>query len=212
LGNKKASGEDGITGEIYKSAFETFPRYITAMYNGCLHRGVFPMRWKRIKLVPITKPGKDNSEDVTKFCPISLINIGGKVLEKLLINRINHHVFSHNYMNKYQYGFTSQKSTTDAAMTVKNVVTDGLTAGDVLVIVSFDVKGAFDAAWWPAILKGLRAYECPNNLFNLARSYFTQRSAYLTNNNYRIQREVRKGCPNDRVAVRVSGTYSIIKN
>jgi len=83
----------------------------------------------------------------------------------------------------------------DAAMTVKNVVTDRLTTGDVLVIVSLDVKGAFDAAWWPAILNGLRAYECPNNLFNLARSYFTQRSAYLTTNNYRIEREVRKGCP-----------------
>ena len=93
-------------------------------------------------------------------------------------------------------------------MTVKNVVTDGLT-GDVLVIVSLDVKGAFDAAWWPAILNGLRAYECPNNLLNLARSYFTQRSAYLTTNNYRIQTEVLKGAPKARVAVRVSGTYSI---
>jgi len=157
--------------EIYKSAFEIFPRYITAMYNGCLNTGVFPMRSKRTKLVPITKPGKDKSEDVSKFRPISLINKGGNVLEKLLINRINHHVFSHNYMNKNQYEFTPQKSTTDAAMTVKNVVTYGLTAGDVLVIISLDVKGACDADWWPAILKGLRAYECPNNLFNLARSY-----------------------------------------
>jgi len=48
-------------------------------------------------------------------------------------------------------------------MTVKNIVTDGLTAGDVLVIVSHDVKGTFNAAWWPDILKGLRAYECINN-------------------------------------------------
>ena len=44
-------------------------------------------------------------------------------------------------------------------------------------------------------MNGLRAYECPNNLFNLARSYFTQRSAYLYTNNYRIQRELSKGCP-----------------
>jgi hypothetical protein len=162
LGNKKTPGEDGITGEIYKSAFEIFPRYITAMCNGYLNRGVFP-RWKRTKLIPITKPGKDNCEDVTNFRPISLINTGGKVLEKLLINRINHHVFSHNYTNNNQYGFTPQNSTTDAAMAVKNVVIEGLTA-DVIVLVSLDVKGAFDAAWWPAILNGLRAYECPNNL------------------------------------------------
>jgi hypothetical protein len=36
MDKKKAPGEDGITGEVYKSAFEVFPRYITAMYNDCL--------------------------------------------------------------------------------------------------------------------------------------------------------------------------------
>jgi hypothetical protein len=61
--------------------------------------------------------------------------------------------------------------------------------------VSLDVKDAFDAAWWSTILNLLRAYECPNNLFHLTRSYFTQRSAYLTTNNYRIKTEVCKGCP-----------------
>jgi hypothetical protein len=45
------------------------------------------------------KPGKGNSDEVSKFRPISLLNTGGKVLEKLLINRINHHVFYHDLMN-----------------------------------------------------------------------------------------------------------------
>ena len=130
------------------------------------------MRWK--KLFQITKPGKENTEDVTKFSSISLINKCGKVLEKLLIDRINHHVFSHNNKNKNQYRLMPQKSTIDVAVAVKNIVSDGLTAGDVIVLVSLDVKGDFDAA----ILNRLRAYECPNNLFNLVRSYFTQRSDY----------------------------------
>ena len=76
MGNKKAPGEDGITGEIYKSAMEILPRYITAIYNGCLRRGNFPKRWwKRGKIIPITKPGKEKSEDVSKFRPISLLNM-----------------------------------------------------------------------------------------------------------------------------------------
>jgi hypothetical protein len=83
MNNKKAPGEDGITGEIFKQAFETFPKYITAMYNGCLRKGVFPKRWKRAKLIPIVKPGKEDSEEVTKFRPISLLNIEGKIMEKI---------------------------------------------------------------------------------------------------------------------------------
>jgi len=51
-------------------------------------------------------------------------------------------------------------------MAVKNVVSDGLTAGDVIVLVSLDVKGAFDAAWWSTIMNRLRAYKRPNNLFS----------------------------------------------
>jgi hypothetical protein len=44
MDKKKAPAEDGITGEVYKSAFEVFPRYITVMYNGCLRREVFPKK------------------------------------------------------------------------------------------------------------------------------------------------------------------------
>jgi len=52
-----------------------------------------------------------------KYRPITLIDPGGKVLEKLLINRINHHLYSRGYMNEKQFGFRPQKSTVDAALT-----------------------------------------------------------------------------------------------
>jgi ribonuclease HI len=195
MNKKKAPGEDGITGEVYKSAFEILPRYITAMYNGCLRRGVFPKRWKTAKLIPIVKPGKENSDEVSKYRPISLLNTGGKILEKLLINRINHQVFSHDHMSKNQYGFMPQRSTTDAAMAVKGFVEEGLAAGDIIVLISLDVKGAFDAAWWPSILNGLQASNCPKNLYNLSKSYFSQRSAVISSNNVSIQRTVTKGSP-----------------
>jgi hypothetical protein len=41
LGNKKAQRVNGITGEIYVSAFDVLPNYITSLYNGCLRRGVY---------------------------------------------------------------------------------------------------------------------------------------------------------------------------
>jgi hypothetical protein len=140
--------------------------------------------------VKVTKPGKENAEAVTKYRPISLINTGGKVLEKVLINKINYHLYSHNLLNNSQFGFTPQRSTIDAAIGGKNFVTEGLAAGDVLVLVSLDVAGAFNAGWNPAILKGFEDYGCPRNLYYLARSYFTQRIASLSTNNIRLQREV----------------------
>jgi hypothetical protein len=64
-----------------------------------------------------------------------------------------HHMHKNRYMNEHQYGFTPQKRTTDAAMAVKEFLEPELIKGKVAIMVSLDVLGAFNAAWWPAILK-----------------------------------------------------------
>ena len=97
-------------------------------------------------------------------------------------------------MNKNQFGFTPQRSTTDAAMAVKVFIEEGLSAWEIIVLISPDVKGAFDAAWWSSILNGLKAYNCPKNLYNLSKSYFSQRTAVLSLN-VSMQRTVTKGTP-----------------
>jgi hypothetical protein len=72
-------------------------------------------------------------------------------------------------------------------MTVKHFV-EGLVAGELIVLVSLDVKGAFDAAWWPNTLNGLKACGCPKNPYNLTKSYFSQRTAILSTNSVRIEK------------------------
>jgi len=95
-------------------------------------------------VIPITKPGKAEGEEASKFSPISLLDTGGNVLEKLLINRINHHLYSRGHMNENQFAFRPQNSTNNAAMVVKEFVQDNLAAGDVIALVSLDVQGAFE--------------------------------------------------------------------
>jgi hypothetical protein len=117
------------------------------------------------------------------------------VLEKLLINRINHHVFSRGYMNDSQFGFRPQKSTVDAARAIKVFVQESLDAGEVIALVSLDGQGAFDAAWWPGVLRELKECKCPKNLYELTKSYFTQHIAVLSTNNLRTEKALSRGCP-----------------
>jgi len=117
MGEKKTPGEDGMPSRVYKRLMEILLRYITEIYNGCLTKGTFPKRWKKAVIIPIIKPGQEGSVEVSKYRPISLLDTGGKVLEKIMINRINHHVYSRGYMNENQYGFRPQKCAIDAAIT-----------------------------------------------------------------------------------------------
>jgi hypothetical protein len=90
---RKAPGEDTLSSEILLQVFWSFPTVFTEIDNECLKKGHFPKQWKRSVILPTVKPGKEELNEMGKFRPISLINIGGKILEKLLIDRINHHLY-----------------------------------------------------------------------------------------------------------------------
>jgi hypothetical protein len=142
--------------------------------------------WKIAKIIPTIKPRKENSMDPSKYRPICLLNIGGKVLEKLFINRINHHMYKNNLMTDRQFGFTQQKSTTDAAMEAKKFIEPALENRGVVIMTGLDVKGAFDAAFWPSII------------------------AVMTTNNVSIKRRVTKGCPQSSCSR--SGFWNVLYN
>jgi hypothetical protein len=108
--SRKAPDEDALTSEILLQVSWSFPTFFTEVYNECLHRGYFPEHWKKSIIHPIVKPGKEGFSEVRKYRPISLINTGGKLLEKLLINRINHHLHTYKLLNRNQYGFIPQNS------------------------------------------------------------------------------------------------------
>jgi len=81
--------------------------------------GIFPERWKKAKIIPNLKPCTQTWEEVTKYRPISLLNVGVKILEMALINRINHYMYSTELLGKNQYGLIPQTSITDAIMAFK---------------------------------------------------------------------------------------------
>ena len=83
-------------------------------------------------------------QDATKYRLISLINFGGKVLEKLLINRVTHHLYSNNLLNLNEYGFSPKKSTTDATLAVKECTEEGFRQGHITILINLDVQGAVE--------------------------------------------------------------------
>ena len=89
-----------------------------------------------------------------------------------MIDRILFHIHSNDLFNDNQYGFILQKRTVVAAMEVKTFIEESLRLKQCAVIVNLDVKGAFDAAWWPRFLKQVRVLKYPKNLYNLSASYF----------------------------------------
>jgi hypothetical protein len=73
-------------------------------------------------------------------------------------------------------------------------------------MVSLDIRGAFDAAWWPSRLSNLHDLRCPKNLYALSLNYFSDRVVTLHANTNTVRRAVTKGCPQGSCCGQVSGT------
>ena len=120
-----------------------------------------------------------------------------------------HHVHSNAGLNSNQHGFIPQRGTVDAAISVKEIIEGNLKEKDCTSVVSLDVQ-AFDAAWWPSILRNLKELKCPKKLFNLSKSYFSNRMASLCGNTLKKEKPVTMGCP--QVSCSGSGFWNILYN
>jgi hypothetical protein len=64
---RKEPGPDGITNEIQKLVYKGIPQKMTAIYNECLRTGCFPTNWKTARILPKTKPAREDSTDRQNF-------------------------------------------------------------------------------------------------------------------------------------------------
>jgi hypothetical protein len=108
-------------------------------------------------------------------------------------------------MNKNQFGFTPGKSTTDAILAVKE---EGIKQRHITILISLDLRAAFDAAWWPSIIHALKESSCPKDLYNLAKSYFSERKVTLCSNSKKLNEKRARDVPKARVVALGSGIYN----
>jgi hypothetical protein len=67
----KSPGEDSWNRDVLMKIFRRFPLFFTETYNECLRKGYFSNQLKRSVIIPIVKPGKEESTEVTKYRPIA---------------------------------------------------------------------------------------------------------------------------------------------
>lgn len=189
---KKAPGKDGLTADICEQAIKTDPDIFLSFANKCLELGFFPTSWKEATIIILRKPNKENYTSPKSYRPIGLLPVMGKILEKMLINRLKWHVIP--TISPRQYGFMPQKSTEDSLYDLMKHIKEKIQQKQIVVMVSLDIEGAFDSAWWPAILNRLADTGCPINIRRTINSYLENRKIILRYAGEEIVRKTNKGC------------------
>ena len=106
--NGRAPGLSGINKLILINLPDTAIDRLTTIINLTLSMGYFPIVLKNGILVLVPKPGKDPHYPIN-YRPIALLEIPGKILERLVNNRFQRFLEEKNILNENQYGFRAHR-------------------------------------------------------------------------------------------------------
>uniref|UniRef100_A0A6M2DQW1 Putative 115 kDa protein in type-1 retrotransposable element n=1 Tax=Xenopsylla cheopis TaxID=163159 RepID=A0A6M2DQW1_XENCH len=199
----KAPGPDGIPTQVIKMIAQEFPDILLNVYNACLDTLTFPAVCKRQRLVLLDK-GKGPPITASSFRPLCMLDIAGKLLEKLIQGRLRNDIESNRGFSENQHGFRKGRSTIGAIKDVVDIATKAWTGSlktrKVCLLLTLDVKNAFNSACWKDILEALekRFHVEPYNL-SMVDSYLNDRALIQKNTQTDIHKNIKTGVPQGSV-------------
>ena len=172
---KKACGEDKITNKLILLIYESTKDFILKLFNSCLYHRYYPKVFKKSQITMLHKPGKPKLE-ITSYRPLSLTSCLGKILEKIITNRVKDWCNENDIINKQQNGFRSKRNTNDNLFKLTQSLKQNIKKGFVTSAVFLDVEKAFDQVCHTGLLHKMKKFGIDHSRLRWMKSFLRERS------------------------------------
>ncbi|GBL61334.1 hypothetical protein AVEN_60401-1 [Araneus ventricosus] len=137
---KKSPGYDEIDFFVLKIIFLTHSDILITFYNKCLSLQCSPNPLNTGVIVLILKK-VENISDIKSYRRVTLLSTLGKILEKLLLERVNHHLRKNNHQHSNQYGFRTNRSTEETILDLLHKINSAENRNQHALMISLESKG-----------------------------------------------------------------------
>jgi len=145
--------------------------------------------------VACAKPGKKDYTLMKAYRLLALLCAASKILEGMITSRVSWRAERGSWFHEHAYGFRPDRNKDGAVEELVTRAERAIHRGRVLVAVFFDVDGAFNQSWHPAVLTALQEKGCPPGLFCLISSFLRERQCNLNVNGFSASKLLRLGFP-----------------
>jgi hypothetical protein len=146
--------------------------------NLSLSTGEVPLLMKTAKVEPIFKSG--DLTDENNYRPISLLISFGKILEKIVANKLVLFLEKNKLIYTQQFGFCTGHSTVQTMMLLLNHLTSALNAKKHSIVIFRDQKKAFDTCDHKILLNKLHNIGVRGRWFE---NHLSNRNQFVSINN-----------------------------
>lgn len=173
LKNKKSNDIYNISNFLVKNTYKYILKPLTYICNESLTSGIIPAKLKNARISPLYKSGDRGLPE--NYRPISCLPIFSKILEGLVLNRLNAFLDKTRLISPCQFGFRSHTSTNQALFEYLDAVFQSVDKKEKVIGVFADIKKAFDMVCHEILLHKLNAYGIKGVPLTWFKSYLTDR-------------------------------------
>ncbi|KAL5604481.1 uncharacterized protein BROUX77_004667 [Berkeleyomyces rouxiae] len=173
-------GPDGLTNNVLKLAWPVLQRQIMHLFNASLSWGHHAASFKETNVIALAKPNKKDRSSPRAYRLISLLPTLAKCLERIIARRLSHWALEAGHIGENYAGAVSGRSAEDMCLRLAHSLefyADGKSESSVL---TFDIKGAFDAVQPNRMVKRLVEIGCPAETCRWVASFLSGRTASLS--------------------------------
>ncbi|KAH6566709.1 hypothetical protein BASA62_006546 [Batrachochytrium salamandrivorans] len=208
---RKAPGDDGITTAFYQAALympantqegvppTPFARALLRVCGQVFASATIPRAWLCASIVSIDKKDGDPLNPGDKR-GIALINVGLKLVCKVLQMRIERFVETNNLLSYEQAGFRKREECVGQVVSLVDIIQRRQNAGLNTHVLFIDIRKAFDTVPVGALLWKLQNMGFPRRTLAFLKALYTSSSTRsqagpLLSDPFPVQRGIRQGCP-----------------
>nr|VZI43003.1 unnamed protein product [Spirometra erinaceieuropaei] len=180
LSSGKAAGSDAIPAGVYKHGGPQLMDHLTALFQEMWRQGEVQQDFKDATIVYLYKR-KGKRQVCDNHCGISLLNIGGKIFARILLNRLNNHL-EQGLLPESQCGFRRHRGTTDMTFAARQLQEKCREMRTHLYSTFVDLTKAFDTVNREGLWKIIQKFGCLERFTQMVRQLHDDMMARVAEN------------------------------